>query len=99
MNGNINLNISFSSIQKAVIAFLHRFHVVIFVVVVLGGLAVIVLMLNNIIIRSGEAGGYTAPGTESSFDQATIKKVESFSSRSDSDANPPAGSHTNPFIE
>lgn len=79
-----------------IVTVLHRFHVVIFVIVVLGGLAIIILLLNNIIILSGQSNGYSPDTNNSSFDQATIKKIEDLQNRS---ATPPTSGRTNPFVE
>lgn len=84
-----------------VVAFLHRFHVMIFVVVVLGGVITVVLLLNGIVIRSGESNGYQTPDAASaSFDQETIKKIEDLKTRDQSDTNLDLShGRTNPFVE
>ena len=93
---DVNLNLSPQAIKKAVVTFLHRFHIVLFVIVVLGGLAVIIFLLNNIVVLSGQSNGYTPDTNNSSFDQSTIKKIEDLKNRSQS---PPTSGRTNPFVE
>ena len=92
----MDINLSTSAIKKTLIAFLHRFHLVIFVVIILGGLAVIILLLNNIVVRSGQSDGYTSDTSNGTFDQATIQKIEELQNRSQT---PPATGRTNPFVE
>ena len=53
----MNMNISLGAIKKSFATFLHRFHITIFVLIVFGGLAFVVFMLNNVIIRSGDSTG------------------------------------------
>jgi hypothetical protein len=96
---NINLNLSIQSIKKTVTTFLHRFHVILFVVIVLGGLAIVILILNNIVVRSGQSDGYTSDTNNASFDQATIKKIQDLQNRGQSGSQIPATGRTNPFIE
>jgi hypothetical protein len=95
------MNISFTSIKRILSNILHRFHITIFVLVVLGSLAVIVLLLNNIIITSSDPGDYVPSGSNpSSFDQATIERIEQLKSRTDSSAPLDLSKgRTNPFVE
>jgi hypothetical protein len=94
---DIKLNLSTQSIKKGIVAFLHRFHVMIFVIIVLGGLAVVILLLNNVVIRSGQKDGYTSDISTGSFDQATIKKIQDLQNRSQSPI--PSSGRINPFVE
>jgi ABC-type bacteriocin/lantibiotic exporter with double-glycine peptidase domain len=101
MNGDLNLSLSLASVKKMIITFLHRFHIVLFVVFVLGGLAIAILMLNNIIIRSGTSDGYASQTNNASFDQATIKRIEDLKTRDQSggDQLDLSKGRTNPFVE
>ena len=45
------MELSTAGIKKSFVNILHRYHVMIFVIFVLGGLVVMVFMLNNIIVR------------------------------------------------
>ncbi len=101
MNGDLNLNLSLTSMKKMIITFLHRFHIVLFVVFVLGGLAIAIFILNNIIIRSGTSDGYTSQTNNASFDQATIKRIEDLKTRDQAggDQLDLSKGRTNPFVE
>jgi hypothetical protein len=62
--------------SPSVQSLLFRYHAVLFTVTILGGLAVGVFMLNQAISSSDDAQGYTPQLTDTSFDTATIKKLE-----------------------
>jgi hypothetical protein len=97
---NINLTISPQAIKQAVYQFIHRFHVVIFVVVALGGLAASVFILNTIIVTSGDTRQFLSQNARSDFDQDTIKKIKELKTRDqngDTFTLPPG--RTNPFVE
>jgi hypothetical protein len=98
MNGQ--LNISLSSIKNIAIALLHRFHVIIFTVIVLGGMTIVIFILNGVIVASGDSNGYSSVSTNQTFDQATIKRIEDLktSSQTDNQLNLSSG-RTNPFVE
>lgn len=89
------------TIKKSFITFLHRFHVMVFVIVVLGGTIVMILLLNGVIIRSGESDGYVAPNaSNATFDQTTIKKIENLKTSSQGSGNLDlSDGRTNPFVE
>jgi hypothetical protein len=95
------MDISLSVIKNSIGNFARRFHLTIFVIVVLGSLVAVVLLLNNVIIRSSEQGDYIPAGnTPSSFDKDTIDKIEQLKSRSD--ASTPldlSKGRINPFVE
>lgn len=95
------MELSLTSIKKSLGNLLQRFHVIIFVMVVLGGLAVVVLRLNGIILVSEQQGDYIPPNSSpSSFDQTTIDRVEQLKSRTDSSAPLDLSKgRTNPFVE
>lgn len=97
---NINLSISLPAIKKAFFATLHRFHVIIFVVTILGGLVVVVFLLNNTIISSEKPNDYTPETNTTTFDQATIKRVQELKTRDqNTDIIVAPGVRTNPFVE
>jgi hypothetical protein len=95
------MDISLTTIKKGLITLLHRFHVIIFVLLVMGGLAVVVLILNNLIISSSEPGDYVPPNSiTSTFDQATIDRIDQLKTRNEStDPLDLSKGRTNPFIE
>lgn len=95
----MNMNISLDSIKKMFATFLHRFHVIIFVVIVLGGVAVSILVLNNIVILSTDTSEYTQT-TEATFDQETIEKVKNLKTSDQSgDELDLSDGRVNPFVE
>jgi len=71
----------------------------IFVVFVLGGLVVMVFLLNNIIVRSSNSGDYT-PGTNQGFDQKTMDRIKELKTRDDPEAPLDLSrGRSNPFVE
>lgn len=96
----MNMNLSFDAIRKSFAAFLRRFHVTLFVLIVFGGLAVVVFMLNGVIVRSTDTSDYTPATPNVNFDQATIDRIEELQTRDQTDSTfvlPPG--RTNPFVE
>ncbi len=57
-------------------AFFNRFHAVIFTVVIGGGLAAAVFALMTVVDTSDAANSHVPTSTDTSFDTATIKRVE-----------------------
>ncbi|HEX7483869.1 MAG TPA: hypothetical protein VF281_01825 [Candidatus Saccharimonadales bacterium] len=86
---------------KAITNILHRYHLILFAVVILGGLVIVVLSLNNIIISSSQAGSdYTPAGTTFQFDEDTMKQVDNLKSRDQAaDTLDLSKGRSNPFVE
>ena len=78
---------------------LHRYHVMIFVIFVLGGLVVMVFLLNGIIVQSSNSGDYV-PETTQNFDQKTMDRIKELKTRDDpaSQLDLSRG-RSNPFVE
>lgn len=95
----MNISISADSIKKFIIRSLHRYHVVLFVIIVLGGLAVMVFFLNLVLIRSSESDGYTSSSNNASFDQQTIDRINELKNADDSSSQLNLSGRSNPFIE
>lgn len=95
----MNISISFTSIKKFIVNTLHRYHLVLFVVIVLGGLAVIVFYLNNILVISSQSDGYTSASNNSSFDQTTIERIKQLRTTNETDSQLDLGGRSNPFVE
>jgi len=96
----MNLQLSFTKFKKSFTAFLRRFHITLFVLVVFGGLAATVFMLNSVIVRSTDSGDYTPETPSAAFDQTTINRVEELQTRDQTGGGlqlPPG--RTNPFVE
>lgn len=93
------MEISSTNFKKTFVNILHRYHVMIFVIFVLGGLVIMVFMLNNIIVRSSNSGDYV-PETSQAFDEKTMERIEQLKTRDD-----PAPTldlsrgRSNPFVE
>ena len=96
------MNIDLSKVPAKLSSLLRRFHVVLFVVVVFGSLAVAVLVLSSILQTSTTPSDQldTSTGLSSSFDQTTIDRVGKLRTGSESPANSslPQG-RINPFAE
>ena len=91
----MNINLSFPQLLNGISRFLHRYHVVLFALVVLGGLAIATFMLYTAATSASET---TQLPSTSSFDKSTIDKIQNLRS-SDESGKPlelPAG-RTNPF--
>jgi hypothetical protein len=96
----MDVNISLASIQKSVVNFLHRFHVMVFAFTILVGLIFIVYLLYNVILDSTKTDGLTAETTSTTFDQDTIKRINELKSRDQSDDNLDfSQGRSNPFVE
>ncbi|HEU4831029.1 MAG TPA: hypothetical protein VFS65_02570 [Candidatus Saccharimonadales bacterium] len=89
----MNKTLSIGSIIKT----LRRYHLTLFIVVVVGGLIVAVLTLNTIIDRSINGSGIVGGPGATSFDQATINRLNNLGS--DSNNQMPTSGRVNPFTE
>jgi predicted class III extradiol MEMO1 family dioxygenase len=89
----------FIIINTAFTTFLRRFHVTVFAIIVVGGLAIVVFMLNTIIIRSADTSDYVPETPSATFDQATIDRIEDLKTRNQADSELDLSGRTNPFIE
>lgn len=97
----MNVNVQIGAIFKQVGKLLRRFHIVIFAVTVLGGLAVAVLILSSILQASSDTtAGSPAAGIDTTFDTGTIEKIENLHTRQDgvAELELPSG-RINPFGE
>jgi hypothetical protein len=96
----VTLSISPTVIKESFFSFLHRFHLMIFVIVVLGGVAASIFILNAIVIRSNDTSDAPANTTSAKFDEATMKRIDELKTR-DQGANnlDLSKGRTNPFVE
>ena len=94
-----NLSIDIPAIGKGITRFLYRFHFVLFIVVVLGGLAVVILLLNQTLTRASDTNN-AAPITLTPFDRQTIDMLNQLNTSSGEtrDLEFPDG-RINPFSE
>jgi hypothetical protein len=94
------MDISLQAIKAPVIAFLHRFHITLFVVLSIGSLAVAILLLNSVIVSSSESNGYVSTSNNASFDQTTINQVNQLKTNNESASlSLPQTGRVNPFVE
>lgn len=92
-------NITIKSLFKPFVELFRRYHLTIFIVVVVGGLAVSVIIFNDILASSTDISGYTAEVTNASFDQSTITKLQQLHTSSENvEPTLPSG-RINPFSE
>lgn len=92
MNGSLSL----SQITIALSKFLHRFHVILFALIVIGGLSVATFLLYGTIASSSASNEPTA--SSNSFDKSTIDKIKEL--RDPSEQSEPLQlpqGRTNPF--
>ncbi len=77
--------------------FIHRYHVIVFVLIVIGGLSAATFTLYQTVVDSQSAG---TPASGTAFDKKTIEKIKGL--RGASDASTPLtlpSGRTNPFEE
>lgn len=88
-----------NSIGHAISGFFERFHVVIYTVIVIGGITVVVYLLYLTILAAIDVPINTAV-PKSSFDHDTIDKLESLSEKSGGgEALKLPNTRTNPFVD
>lgn len=87
------------SIGKTISRFLYRFHFVLFIVIVLGGLAVVIFLLSQTLVRASDTS-HADPIMLQPFDRQTIEKLDQLNSTpaTSSELQFPDG-RINPFSE
>lgn len=91
---------STDQILRKLYKFTHRYHLVIFVVLVIGGMIIVMFMLNNTIQSSTDTNHIDETPVQTGFDQETIEKLESL--KMNSGASEPLkfpSGRINPFVE
>ena len=88
------------SIFSPVIAVFSRYHLTIFTVVFVGGLATAVLMLNAIMAQSSDTSNVKTATGSTTFDQVTIDRINQLKTSNDTSTSftLPSG-RSNPFAE
>jgi hypothetical protein len=71
------MEISLSKISQSISQFLHRFHLIVFVVLVFGALGLGMFLIYQNILATDDAGGYTAQTSNTTFDSSTSSQVQS----------------------
>jgi hypothetical protein len=93
------MDMSLGSIKTLLVNFLHRYHTIVFTVVVLGGLAIAVLILNGTVNESSNSNGYVSTGNSITFDKATIDRINNLKSPDQASQISLPDGRTNPFVE
>lgn len=103
------MDINAANIAKSTTHFLHRYHVIVFVVIVLGTVGAGVFIAYQNILSVDDNHGYTAQANNISFDEETRKRLaELHTADYRMPSNPgadvsrnlfTAGGRVNPFVE
>jgi len=96
---NLDISTLIRKGKKQFLRFIRRFHVILFVVSVASALAVVIIILNAAVIRSGEDDGYTSSSANTAFDQATINRIKNLKTRDQADDQLDLSGRSNPFVE
>ena len=93
----MNVSLNPKQIVRSLSRFLHRYHVLLFVLVAAGGLSAATFVLYH---TAMSAQTVEVTPTQSQFDEATMSKIKQLRSSSDASTplNPPPG-RSNPFQE
>ena len=67
------MKLDLSQVTLVVSRFLHRFHITLFVVLVVGGLSIATLLLNKSITTQADS---TSGPTEQAFDEKTMTRIK-----------------------
>lgn len=87
-----------ASLTRSINNFLRRFHVMLFTIIVLGGLAAAIFSLYRIIDTSSQPDDSIAPSTLRNFDEPTIEAIDQLRTTDDNQFSLPPG-RNNPFVE
>lgn len=98
------MNISSASLKSAFSHFLTRYHMIVFTIVVLGGLAVCMFLINAIIAQTGgenSANLVSPTAASSSFDQQTIERIKQLHAADDTAQSnlDLSNGRVNPFVD
>ncbi len=93
-------DISLSALIQPIVTAFKKYSLTIFIVVLVGGLATAVIMLNDALQKASDTAGYTPTTSSTSFDQITMNRVNQLhtSSQASSNYTLPSG-RINPFSE
>lgn len=98
------MTVSTASLKSAFSHFLTRYHMIIFTVVVLGGLVVCMFLINAIIAQTGgenSANLISTGATSASFDQQTIDRIKQLHTADDTTKSnlDLSSGRVNPFVD
>lgn len=88
---------SLDSIKQPISSFLQRYHLIIFIVVVIGLLIFVMFQINSI-IQSSSSDNATAPVSQK-FDQTTMDKIRNLHSSGNSTEPLKLTGRYSPFVE
>jgi hypothetical protein len=89
-----------SSISRPFIRFIRRHHFTIFIVIAVGSIAVAVFAIYETIQSNNSTEGVSSPSSATTFNQATIKKLDSLDTTgSNTVFHLPTDKRANPFVE
>lgn len=94
------MDITLNGVKKGISRVLHRFHILLFAIIVLGTLIVAIYLLNQILVTSDRPNGYIAKSNTSAFDTETINKINQL--RTVNEPSVPVtlpNGRINPFVE
>lgn len=86
------MEISLPVIKEEVARFLGRYHYLIFFVFIVSGLSVAIFVLNQTIIASDDADGYTSTTNTVQLDTATVDKLRELRSNDETSSQLDFGS-------
>ena len=89
------MKLDISDITRVISRFLHRFHVTLFVVLIVGGLSVATLLLNKAITTQADT---VAEPSQQAFDEKTMTRIQNLHTTDDQTKLVlPAAGRTDPF--
>lgn len=84
---NASSHTSLSGLSTNFSRLFHRFGFIVLFLIVAAGLIISVLLLLNVISKTDNPGNYSPTTSATTFDEATIKKIESLSKKSNVDTS------------
>jgi hypothetical protein len=96
MKNSANLSL----ISKPLSTLLHKYHLTLFILCIVGCLVGAVLLLTNMLDEASNPTDYTSPISAGSIDQATLDRIDALHTSSGQLPQPlPATTRTSPFSE
>ncbi len=91
----MNIELNSSGLSKQIVSLLHRYHLVLFVLLAIGGLSAATFLLSETINPSSSATDSATPPATPTLDTATMQKIKRLNTASSTLQLPPG--RTNPF--
>jgi|JI10StandDraft_1071094.scaffolds.fasta_scaffold1833087_2 hypothetical protein len=96
---NMNTSLSISAIPSMLGHALRRFHVMLFTVVILGGLAYVIYSLNTLVTNTTTVHPVEDASSSSSYDKKTIDQLETLRRFNDTNREINTYQGDSPFVE